>query len=119
MKSNRIRLTLCLALIAVFSLSVAVAAEASQATRKAQAKITREEAVKTALTQVPNGKIEAAELEKEHGRLIWSFDISRPDSPNITEVQVDARIGKIVSIQVETPKKQAKEAASDKKQKTR
>jgi uncharacterized membrane protein YkoI len=108
---------MCLVLITGFSLSVAVAAEESQAALKAQAKITIEEATTTALAKVPNGKIQAAELEKEHGKLIWSFDISMPKSRNITEVQVDARTGKIVSTQVETPENQAKEATADKKPK--
>jgi len=93
------------------------AAEETQAELKAQAKITQAEAEKTALAKVPDGKIKATELEKEHGNLIWSFDISMPKSKNITEVQVDAQTGKIVSTQVETPKDQAKEAAADKKEK--
>jgi predicted negative regulator of RcsB-dependent stress response len=93
------------------------AAEESQAELKAQAKITQAEAEKTALAKVPGGKIKAAELEKEHGKLIWSFDISMPKSKNITEIQVDAKAGKIVSTQVETPKDQAAEAAADKKAK--
>ncbi len=117
MKSKLIQLTMCLVLITGFSLSVTVAAEESQTALKAQAKITIEEATNTALAKVPNGKIQAAELEKEHGKLIWSFDISMPKSTNITEVQVDAKTGKIVSTQVETPKDQAKEATADKKQK--
>jgi hypothetical protein len=91
------------------------AAEESQAELKTQAKITQAEAEKTALAKVPNGKIKAAELEKEHGKLIWSFDISMPKSNNITEIQVDAKTGKIVSSRVETPKDQAAEAAADKK----
>ncbi len=107
---------LTLALVAGLSLSFAVAAETPQAVLKTQAKVTQEEATKTALAKVPNGKIQAAELEKEHGKLIWSFDISMPKSTNITEVQVDAKTGKIVSTQVETPRDQAKEAAFDKKQ---
>ena len=65
MKSKLIQLTMCLVLIAGFSLSAAVAADESQAALKAQAKITQKEATKTALTKVPNGKIESAELEKE------------------------------------------------------
>ena len=40
-----------------------------------------------------------------------------PKSKNITEVQVDAKTGKIVSTQVETPEDQAKEAAADKLEK--
>jgi uncharacterized membrane protein YkoI len=117
MKSQQIQLTLALILVAGLGLSVAVAADESQDALKAQAKITQAEAAKTALAKVPHGVIKAAELEKEHGKLIWSFDISMPKSKNITEVQVDAKTGKIVSTEVETPKDQAKEAAADKKEK--
>ena len=95
------------------------AAKETQAELKTQAKITQAEAEKTALAKVPNGKIKAAELEKEHGKLIWSFDISMPKSKNITEIQVDAKTGKIASTQVETPKDQAAEAAADKKAATK
>jgi PBP1b-binding outer membrane lipoprotein LpoB len=115
MKTKIIQLTLSLALLAGLGCSAAIAAEESQAELKAQANITQEEATKTALVKVPNGKIEASELEKEHGKLIWSFDISMPKSKNITEVQVDAKTGKIVSTQIETPSDQSKEAAADKK----
>jgi len=117
MKSKLIQLTLTLALVAGLISCAAVAAEESQAALKAQAKITQEEAGKTALAKVPNGKIKSAELEKENGKLVWSFDISMPKSKNITEIQVDAKTGKIVSNQVETPADQAKEAAADKKEK--
>src|SRR5437588_4686150 len=73
------------------------AAEETQADLKTQAKITQAEAEKAALAKVPNGKIKAAELEKEHGKLIWSFDISMPKSKNIIEIQVDATSGTLVS----------------------
>ena len=62
-------------------------------------------------------QIKSAELEKEHRKLISSFDISMPKSKNITEVRVNAKTGAIVSTQVETPQEQAKEAAGDKKEK--
>jgi uncharacterized membrane protein YkoI len=117
MKTEVIRLALILSLVAGLGVSVAVAADESHGAIRAQAKITQEEAEKTALAKVPNGKIKAAELQKEHGRLIWSFDISMPESTEITEIQVDANTGKIVSTQVETSADQATEAAADKKAK--
>ena len=93
------------------------AAEESQATLKAEATVTEEAAEQTALAKVRGGKIKGSELEREHGKLIWSFDISKPKSKNITEIQVDAKTGKIVSTQTETPKQQAIEAAGEKKEK--
>jgi uncharacterized membrane protein YkoI len=98
-----------------FVLSGTASADETPTALKAQAKITQADAEKTALAKVPGGKIESSELENEHGKLIWSFDISVPNSLNIAEVQVDAKTGKIVSNKTETPEDQAKEAAADKK----
>ncbi|GAA0723380.1 PepSY domain-containing protein [Dokdonella soli] len=80
-----------------------------------QAKIAEADARATALQKVPDGTIASSELEKEHGKLIWSFDIKRPNSKDITEVQVDAKTGAIVSTQVESPADQVREAAADAK----
>jgi uncharacterized membrane protein YkoI len=114
--------------ITVLSIAVAICVTAStssifaakketQAQLQAEAKVTQAAAQKTALAKVANGKIKSSELEREHGKLVWSFDISTPGSKNITEVQVDAKTGKIVAVEVETPKDQAKEKAADKKEK--
>lgn len=84
-----------------------------QAKLEAKAKISKADAEKTALAQVPNGTVKEAELEKEHGKLIWSFDIATPGSPDITEVQVNAKTGKLVSVEKETPADQAKEKQKD------
>jgi hypothetical protein len=82
---------------------------------QAQAKISQADAQATALAQVPNGTVKDSELEKEHGKLIWSFDVATPSSKDITEVNVDAISGKVVSMDKETPEQQAKEAAEDAK----
>ena len=95
--------------------STVSAAEETQAQLQSEAKVTRADAEKTALAKVPNGSIKDGEIEREHGKLIWSFDIAKPQSKNITEVQVDAKTGEIANVHVETPKDQAKEAAADKK----
>ena len=81
----------------------------SQAILEAQAKISKTEAEKIALAKVPNGTVKEGELEKENGKLIWSFDIASPGSKDITEVQVDAVTGEVLSIQKETPADQEKE----------
>ena len=91
------------------------AKKSTQAELQAQAKVTEAQARTLALTKAPGGKVESSELEEENGHLIWSFDISTPGTKNITEVQVDAKEGKIVAVDIETPKDQAKEAAEDKK----
>ena len=94
--------------------SAAVAGQSQQKLRE-QAKISEAHARATALQHVPDGIVASSELEKEHGKLIWSFDIKHPNSKDITEVQVDAKTGAIVSTQVETPADQAREKAADAK----
>jgi len=118
MKTKDVRRSLLtLGLLAACSASTLVAAEESPAALRAQAKVTQADAEKTALGKVPGGSIKSAELEKESGKLIWSFDIAMPQSRNITEVQVDAKSGDVVSTQIETPAAQAKEAKDDEKAK--
>jgi uncharacterized membrane protein YkoI len=77
---------------------------AKQARLQAEAKVSEADARSTALTRAPNGTIKESELEKEHGKLIWSFDIAVPDSKEITEVNVDAINGSIVSVEKEKDK---------------
>ena len=82
-----------------------------------EARISRAQAEKTALAKISNGTIQSGELEREHGKLVWSFDIGRDGTKNVTEVQVDAKSGKIVSVKTETLTDQAKEAAAEKSKK--
>jgi uncharacterized membrane protein YkoI len=105
-------------LASVFALnsSFAFADQATQAKLAADARISEADARTTALAKVPGGTVSSSELEQEHGKLIWSFDIARDGSKNITEVQVDAKTGKIVSTRIETPDKQRREAIAEKKE---
>ena len=64
---------------------------------------------------MPNGTVKEAELEKEKGQLIWSLDVTIPDSKDIKEVNVDAITGKVLSVETETPEQQAKEKSEDAK----
>ncbi len=82
-----------------------------------EAKISKPQAEKTALARIPNGTIRSGELERERGKLVWSFDIGTNSTKNVTEVQVDAKSGKIVSVKMETPIDEAKEAAEKESQK--
>ena len=88
--------------------------EAKQAKLMAQAKVSKDAAGKTALAKVPNGTIKEGELEKEKGKLIWSFDITTPDTKDITEVAVDAITGDVVSVEKESAESEAREAAGEK-----
>jgi len=107
----KIKTILCFALAAGLLAGCATekCEQNKQAKLAAQAKITKAEAAATALAQVPNGTVKEAEIEKEHGKLIWSFDVAVPGSKDIKEVAVDAITGKVVSVETETPVQQAKE----------
>jgi uncharacterized membrane protein YkoI len=105
---------LCVLLCAA-AFSVAQAAP-SKAQLVAQARVKESEARKIALKKVASGSIKSVEIEKEKGRLVWSFDISKPHTRNITEVLVDAKAGTIVSISEENSAQQAAEAKADKLQ---
>jgi hypothetical protein len=92
-------------------------AQQSEAELLKQARVTKHQAKRIALTRVKHGTIKSAELEKENGVLIWSFDVAQPGKKDVTEVWVDATTGKITAVDVETPIGQKKEAAEDKAQK--
>jgi peptidase YpeB-like protein len=93
----------------------ATAREPSQAQLVQKAKITKSEAEHIALAKVPNGRVKSAEIENEKGHLVWSFDIARSNVRDITEILVDTKTGKIISIQIESATDQAKEAVADRK----
>jgi uncharacterized membrane protein YkoI len=103
------------AAIVALGASFAIADPATQAKLAAQAKISEANARATALAKAPGGTVSSSELEREHGKLIWSFDIAQAGSTNVTEVQVDAKTGKIVSTKIETAEKEKKEAIAEKK----
>jgi hypothetical protein len=83
---------------------------------ESKAKISKSEAQTVALAQAPGGAVQEAELEKEHGKLVWSFDISKPGTSDITEVQVDAITGAVVSVQNESAESEAAEKAHEKRE---
>ena len=82
---------------------------------EAQAKITKAEAQKIALDRVPGGMIKECDIEKEKGKLLWSFDIATPGTKDITEVQVDAMTGQVLDVSKETAADQEKEKKQDEK----
>ncbi len=106
---KRVSMLLVVALMA----APAFAQKSAQADPEKQAKITKEQATKTALARVPDGTFKEAELEKEKGKLVWSFDIARPNTKAITEVQVDAVTGSVVSVTKESAGAEAKEQKAE------
>lgn len=109
-------LALALGMLAV-GLSACVSEKQKEARLEAAAKVSKAEAEKIALAKVPGGTIKEGEIEKEKGKVIWSFDIATPGSANLTEVQVDANTGAIVAIETETPSDQKKEKDEEKEEK--
>jgi uncharacterized membrane protein YkoI len=84
---------------------------------QAEAKISLETARATALKEVPNGTVKSSELEREHGKLIYSFDINVPGKTGIEEIAVNAIDGSVVSRAHESAKTEKKEAAQEAKEK--
>ena len=79
------------------------------------AAITKEQATKTVRERFKDAVIQESELEKEHGTLIWSFDLKV--GKKVHEVWVDATTGKIVKSGEESPAEQRNEAAEAKAEK--
>lgn len=78
---------------------------------RAEPKITKDQARAIALAR-HQGTVKSSELEKEHGKLVYSFDIQTAEG--IREVQVDAMTGKVVEDTIESAADEAKEAAQEK-----
>jgi uncharacterized membrane protein YkoI len=66
-----------------------------------QTKISEDSARTLALKRVPGSAVKELELEREHGLLIWSFDLTVAGKPGVEEVEVDALTGKIVGVEHE------------------
>ena len=75
----------------------------------AAAKVTIDQALKTASDKVP-GKVIEAELETKHHKLMWEIDIVTADK-KVMEVHIDAETGAVIDVEEET--------ASPKKERTR
>ncbi len=81
-----------------------------------RAKVKETDAAAMARKLVPAATIDALELEREGGKLIYSFDMKTPGKDGIDEVNIDAITGKQVGkIGHESGADEAKEAAAEKK----
>ena len=83
---------------------------------KAEAKVSEQDAINTAMKEVPDGRIESAEIEREGGKLIYSFDVKAPHKSGIEEVNVDAVSGTVVKKEHETAKQEKAEAKKEAKE---
>ena len=102
---------------AALSLAPSLVAAESQADLQRDAKISMKTARAIALKQVPHGRIASAELERENGKLIYSFDIKSAKKNGVTEVNVDAINGKVIAVQQENAAKEAAEKKQEAKEK--
>jgi uncharacterized membrane protein YkoI len=87
----------------------------TQADLQKEAKLSMAEARAMALRTVPNSKIQAGEIEREGGKLIYSFDMKVAGKSGIDEVNIDAISGKLVSNKHESPAAERAEAKADAK----
>src|ERR1700755_450599 len=67
-------------------------------------------------SQQVQGKFKSSELEKEHGKWIYSFDMLTKEG-KIMEVEIDAYSGAVIAVDEETPEKEAAEKAQEKAEK--
>jgi hypothetical protein len=115
------RTTVLIPLALLFAASVAGAQGTSvktetQAELQKEAKMTMADARAMAMREVPHSKVRAGEIEREGGKLIYSFDMKVAHKSGIDEVNIDAMTGKLVSKQHETPKAEKAEAKVDAKE---
>jgi len=92
-------------------------AESSQAALRKEAKIKEADARKTALAAVPGGKVQSHELEREKGKLIYSYDVKVSGKPGIEEINIDAMTGELVAHEHEDAKAGSKEKKAEAKEK--
>lgn len=82
----------------------------------AAAKITLDSARVIALRAVPHGTVASEELEREHGRLIYSFDIQIGKKPGIQEVNVSAISGRVIGVHHESAAAEQREKRAEMKE---
>ena len=67
------------------------------------AKVTVDQAIKTASEKVP-GTVVEAELEKKHGKTVWDVEVFGADG-SVTEVHIDAATGTVIDTEVKKGEK--------------
>jgi len=78
-----------------------------------EAKVDEATAAAAARARVPNGTIRSVELEREQGRLIYSYDFTVTGKKGVEEVNVDAASGKVVATEHESAATERTEAAQE------
>jgi hypothetical protein len=78
-----------------------------------EAKVPEDSAVAVARAKVPNGTVSSLELEREHGKLMYSMDVKVPGKSGIEEVNVNAIDGSVIAVEHESAGAEAKEARAE------
>lgn len=68
-----------------------------------KAKVTIDQAIKTASEKVA-GKVVEAELEKKHNTLVWEVEVVTAEN-KVMEVHIDAESGAVIDVEEEKPEK--------------
>jgi len=95
-----------LALTLVFAFSVTAWSddkEGNVADLVKDAKVTIDQAIKTAQEKVP-GTVVEAELEKKHGKTVWEVEVVGADG-KVTEVHIDAAAGTVIDTEAKKEEK--------------
>ena len=67
------------------------------------AKVTIDEAIKTASEKV-QGKVVEAELEKRHDKLVWEVEVVTAEN-KVMEIHIDAESGAVINVEEERSRK--------------
>jgi uncharacterized membrane protein YkoI len=70
------------------------------------AKVTIDQAIKTALEKTPGTAVEA-ELEKKHGKTVWEVEVVGADGKTM-EVHIDAATGEVIDVEAKKHEKHEK-----------
>lgn len=79
----------------------------------ARAQIRPDSAWKIALARVPGGEAVKGEIETEDGQLVYSLEFTVAGRSGVQEVLVNAKTGKVVSVEHESASAEAREQDHD------
>ncbi len=87
--------------------------EGDIATLAKEAKVSIEQAIKTAAEKVP-GTVVETELERKHDKTVWEVEILGADG-KVTEVHIDAVTGAVIDVEAKKDEKHGEKKKEGKK----
>lgn len=104
MRAYKITALLAISLVVAFSATAwSDDKEGNVADLVKDAKVTIDQAIKTAVDKVP-GTVVEAELEKKHGKTVWEVEVVGADG-KVTEVHIDAATGTVIDTEAKKEEK--------------